>query len=231
MQEKKHKVDYLYLEMILDRESKFDVVSGLFKGIIEKENQIFIALHGVKGATNVLNLKFYNIMTIEILEEDYRNMAYLTDGKDDQTVGLAMVKSVYKQMIEEKRNFPNDERIIDISTYKDVPKAYLDGKEIDSGVTNGTYRSPINKHVTGYPQNNSIPPKKDLTPEFFKRTKAKKPDKERLAALQEKLDQILAGKFEPNLPEIDKEEPAVGAANAFDEDDEYSQGMYGHMCG
>ena len=85
-------IHYVHLEMVLAKDKNYDVLAGLFKGIVEKKGQKFILLQGLKNATNVLSLKYYNIMTIEIRNGDYKNFTHLTREQVDQDKALEMVE-------------------------------------------------------------------------------------------------------------------------------------------
>lgn len=233
--EKQHntfKVRYAYVEMILNKETKYDVIAGLFKGIVEKDGASFILLHGLKGATAVLNTDFYNIMSIEVLEEDYKYMTYLTCESTDQELAFQMLDELYADFMKHDFGLKNDPTIIDIEKYSEVPKDYLDGKPLNktaaaSGTQAGGVGSFANSPKT-YARNNSVAGygvtnvKKDPEPATFGRTESKKPTKTALDLMQEKIDQIKAGTFEYQLPET------LGGEDAGTADDDGYDDLYGH---
>ena len=211
MPEQHCKTKYVFLEMILSRGDKYDVISGLFKGIVKEGEQTFIALHGLNSSTNFLNLSFYNIMTIEHLSDDLKSMVYLENTEADKKIAHDMVHNLFEQMQTAGMCVVNDDRIIDLAEYKEVPKEFLEGKEIDRGVIgntgSGTYKAPGNtfnnmykKHVPGDTTKSVV--KVDPVPTILTRTKSKKSTKRALQIMQEKLDQILEGSFKCDLPEI-----------------------------
>lgn len=218
--ERAFKTKYVHLEMILNKDTKYDVLSGLFKGIIKKDGETFILLHGLKNSTNVLNTKFYNIMTIEELEDDYKNMTYLTAEKADQTAGFDIIKTLYERLITADFVLRNDRKIIDISKYKDVPKEHIEGTSITNTETNsntkghGSYNQASNRYTgSGYLKTTV---KKEPEPLVFGRKKNKKPNKDAIESMIEKLDKIRAGTYEEVLPETLGEDSA-GTGDADDD--------------
>jgi len=233
--QQKFKVRYVYVEMILNKETKYDVVAGLFKGLVEKAGETFILLHGLKNATAVLNTKFYNIMSLEVMEEEYKNMTYLTSETSDQELAAQMLDELNTALLENDFGLKNDAKIIDIEKYLDVPTDYLDGKKIDkdkaaAGTTGvGSFAAPGTRYqppASGVIYSKSTP-QKDPEPSIFSRTKSKKPNKAALALMCEKIQQIMAGDYEHELPETmgEEEEPADKTADA--DDDDYYDNMYG----
>lgn len=228
----KCKIDYIYLEMVLNQTTKYDVIAGLFKGILEKDGQKFILLQGLKNSTNVLSLKFYNILSIEELTGDYRNHTYLTSEKSDQDTAFEMVETAYNEIIEAGFCLPNDKKLIDVDKYSQVPKEYLEAEKIKSGSATsgsasgvGSFASPgvrYSGNGTTYVKNTTI--KADPEPSLIKRTKSKKPTKAAIDIMFEKIQQIRAGNFVPELPET----MGADAAGTTDADDDYSG--YGAYC-
>jgi hypothetical protein len=235
------KTKYVYIEMILNKESSYDVVAGLFKGIYEKENETFILLHGLKNATHALNLKYYNIMMIEERVPDYKNMVFLNSSDVDQTNALQMLAGHYETLTAAGYVVPNDPKILDTEKYTDVPEEYL--KEQPVGATKntsnvngvGNYAAPGTHYVAGQVNNfvKKAYVKPDPEPTTFTRTKTKKPTPEQLSELIEKIGQIMAGTYDailpPNLPADDAEEAGKPLSYDDDEDPYGSQfkGVYG----
>lgn len=217
---------YVHLEMVLNKDTKYDVVSGLLKGIVEKGDEKFILLHGLKDSTNVLNLKFYNIMTVEQLSDDYRNMMFLTHEESDQTVALESVESFYKELVAAGKVLGNDPTILDIEKYEGVPKEYLEGKPIEKNVTSstttvaGSYTAPCSRYTAaGTTTYTKTAVKKDPEPTLLSRTSSKKPTKAVLDLMEEKITQIMAGTYIPVLPDtMDEDEDGKGVADDNDVD-------------
>jgi len=223
------KIDYVYLEMILNKENNYEVVSGLFKGIVEQKGDKFVLLHGLKDSTNVLNLKFYNIMTIEERTDDFKNMTYLTAKKVDQNLALTMLEAFYEKFTDAGYVLKNDPVIIDVKKFTEVPDEYLEGKPTSSGTAQssssgvGSFASSGKNYSRATSTYTKPDAKKDPEPTVFGRVKGKKPAKNALENLQEKLNQIREGAFEPVLPEtLGDVESTVADDEDEDEDDPYS---------
>jgi hypothetical protein len=227
-------IHYVYLEMVLAKDKNYDVLAGLFKGIVEKKGQKFILLQGLKNATNVLSLKYYNLMTIEVREGDYKNYTYLTCEQVDQDKGLEMVETLNRTLLAAKFGVVNDPTIIDTDKYTEVPDDYKGGKALNTGTANtgtasgvGNFATPGSRYTAGTTYTKQTTVKPDPTPGTIKRTKKKKPTKAVLDEMFEKVQQIQAGTFELELPEI------MGADDAgeTEADDDFGNGYYGAYCG
>jgi hypothetical protein len=225
----KTNIYYVYLEMVLNKEAKYDVISGLFKGIMEVGGNTLVLLHGLKNSTDVLNLKYYNIMSIEERTGDYKNMLYLQAEANDQNTALSTLQTMYKELIAAGRGLINDGKIIDVNKYTNVPKEFLEGKPIGGtagtgGNGVGNFSNPGTRYVaTGSNYTKQPVIKKDPEPFIIKRTKNKKPTKAMLALMEEKIQQIREGTFEQELPEI----LGADAAGANDDKEDDFQDIYG----
>lgn len=228
------KTNYVYLEMILNKDSKYDVVAGLFKGIIEKDDDKFILLHGLKDSTNVLNLKFYNIMMIEELEADYKNMMYLNLEASDQKDALERVEELYDRMILANMGIENDPRILDIKKLKNVPKEYIEGKPIEkeSGIHTtspnsvGSFANPVTHYAGSSGVYSKTTAKIEPEPAVFNRSNSKKPLKSTLDLMEEKINQIMAGGFKPTLPEtMGEDADGTGISEEIEDETYYRAGM------
>jgi hypothetical protein len=228
------KTKYVYIEMILNKDSKYDVISGLFKGIIEKDDDKFILLHGLKDSTNVLNLKFYNIMMIEELEEDYKNMIYLNSEESDQKTAMEEVEKLYAKLLSAGIGLENDARILDIKKFKDVPREYTEGKPIEKPLTHtttttSTYNNPNTRYAGANGVYTKTVVKSDPEPSVLGRTQNKKPLKADLDLMEEKINQIMIGTFVPVLP-VTMGEDADGTGDAVETADEMYYYRNGGMC-
>lgn len=234
------KTSYVYLEMILNKDTKYDVVAGLFKGIIEKDDDKFVLLHGLKDSTNVLNLKFFNVMMIEELEDDYKNMIYLNSEVSDQKMAMEEVEKLYSKMLEAGMGLENDPRILDIKKFKNVPKEYVEGRPLEKpAVTHSTSAAHTTSGVGSFANPNiryagaggtyaKTAVKADPEPSVLGRTQNKKPLKAALDLMEEKINQIMAGTFVPVLP-VTMGEDADGVGDAVEVEDELA--MYrGFSC-
>lgn len=219
MLEHKESIDYVHIEMVLNQQDKNEVISGLFKGVLIKEGFTFILLQSKQDCTNLINLKFYNIMTIEVLREEYKDLTYLTTSKGDQEAGLGIINKLYDKLKDLHINDARNKEIIDVSKYNNVPddKRNTDNTSEKTPIkrdfksTNYNRQGSIYQGATSSFQahdyyNNSAYKKKEAEPYVFKRSSTV-PDKARLELMKEKLDQIAAGEFKPVLPEI-KNDPA-----------------------
>lgn len=222
------KVKYVFIEMIT-KDEKNDVVFGLFKGIIEKGDDIFIILHGKENCINALNLKAYDFMTIEVLEEDYKKMMHLTYLIEEQKDALKAVREVHDRLV--KAGFAcEDDSIIDVDKYENVPTEYLKGETFDeSKKSDSNAQSSASSPVYTYTTcNNTYKPTpiKDPEPSLFSRSKnSKKPLKAMLDLMEQKLNQILEGNYQPEIPETAAGDPSD---QSDDTDDDNSFRMYGY---
>jgi hypothetical protein len=227
------KTNYVYVEMILKKSSQtYDVVAGLFKGIYEdkKKGGVFILLAGLKGVTDCLNLEFYSIMTIEELEEDYRNMDYVIDTEEDQAKALAALKALKEKLIIGGKGSESDKDIIDETKYTKVPEDYKKGQPIgakfDQAGTGNFAAATTRYEKSNYNTYNKTVIKKDPEPTSFERKREELPAAEFLAALSTRIDAITSGELDLELPAImGADEAGVG----FDDDDPYNG--IGCMCG
>jgi hypothetical protein len=159
-------------------------------------------------------------MTIEVLMEDYREMTYLTHEKVDQTEGFKKLDELYDEVVAAGFGMKSDEKIIDIGNYTEVPEAYLKCKPTTGTSTVNTASKTNTQGVgqfatantsyrgtgAGYTAATTVV-KKDPVPSTIERgAKSKKLDPQALEALAAKVDSIMAGDFEPQLPEIAGEE-------------------------
>ena len=237
-QQKVCKLQYVYLEMIYNNETKYDVVSGLFLGITKRKEQTFVLLHGLKDAVAVLNTAYYNVMSIEVLEDEYKNMTYLTSERQDQDMANQMLEELYNTLVENSFGLENDSKIIDIAKYANVPNDYKDGKPIittvidktgSKTINNGSHKPPVtryNSEINGTTYNKTVV-KADPEPSLLGRAKTKKPSKQDIDLLREKIDSIKAGSYVANLPETLGGTPSSYESRKFDEDYDVYGGMYG----
>lgn len=210
-QNKNTNIEYVYVEMVLNQEDKYEVVPGLLQGIIVKEGSTFILLHGKKNVTNIINLKFYNVMTIEVLHKEHKDMTYLTVSADDQKSALSILNQVYEKLLENDFASEKDGDLINILKYTNVPEEYYKGtitnlKGVNSTQDKSTH---IQYNGVGSFANNDINKsfqtlnkKKELAPSIFSRIGSKKPSKNSLILMQKKIDQINFGNFQCDLPDI-----------------------------
>lgn len=209
-------IKYVYVELTLNKENKYDTVTGLFMGVVERNNEKFILVHGSKDTVAVLNTKFYGIVTVEILKDSLRELLYLKRIGEDQTTALQLLEETYAFLLKNDFGMKNDAKIIDIEKYKGVPDRYKEPVVdysapvggVKSTTTTNTTTTPYSHGTTttyNYNTGTNYYTKKDPVPALLGRTKSKKPTKPELDALQEKLNQIKAGTFVFELPETPEE--------------------------
>lgn len=217
-------IEYVYVEMVLNKEHKYEVVSGMFQGIKVKDVATFILLHGKKDITNIVNLRYYNIMTIEILHKDHKDMTYLTMSSDDQKVALVMLGGVYKNLLEDNLGQGKEGDLINISRYTNIPedrggntvvKQYSQQDKSTHIQYNGVGNFANNRSDSASTYRST---KKEIVPTVFNRSEgSKKPSKSSLELMRGKIDQINDGNFKCVLPEL------IGAT---EEDNDYTTNIY-----
>lgn len=221
--------EYVYLEMIRDKGgSDYTVVSGLFKGLYEKDGGTYVLLNGLKNCTEALLLGAFDFLTIEVLEKDYRNLTYCTKEASDQEQAIKVVAGLFKDLKEAGLEEKPGAGILDPEKYINVPPEYRDGKPIDAatrtGTTGvGTFSNRTNHYspsATGTTYTKTQP-KPEPVPTAFSRTKTGKPSTEDLAALSALLDQLSAGETTLDLPATPGDDPENKCAVETDEEDTF----------
>lgn len=223
-------IDYVYLEMIRTRSSgEHEVIAGLLKGIYEYEGDKFILLNGLKGSTEALSMEYYKFLSVEVLEQNFRNMTYLTSSDADQDTATKMVETLYEDLKAAKFEKREGSIILDIEKYKNVPKEYYEGKPIDAAYsvtasktsgfgTVNTQRTHFQASATAAQFSKVTVPKADPEPAVLGRTTTKKPTKEVLEALSLLLDQVLTGQAVVELPPtVGDEKDVVSDTEALDD--------------
>lgn len=208
-------IEYVYVEMVFDRKDKannYEVISGLLQGIKIDKGSTFVLLHGKKGATNIVNSKFYDIMTIEVRHSDHKDMTYLTESDSDQALGLGQLNTIYNDLLKNTAFVPNkeDNDLISVSKYINVPKNYYGETPTNSSnITNNNFNQHYSSGVGNFVNNQHVKnvttvlnKKEKIVPFIFNRTKTKKPNKQSLSQMQIKIDQINKGEFICTIPEI-----------------------------
>lgn len=224
-------IEYVYVEMVLSKSHKYEVVSGMFQGIKEKEGVTFILLHGKKDVTNIVSLRYYNIMTIEVLHTDHKDMTYLTIKDEDQKAGFLILTNIYKDLLDGAFGKYEDNGIINTKKYTNVPEGCSGSTVIDKDNTNdrsiniqyrdrgvGNFANNTNKVINNSSTNYQTY-KKEIVPSIFARTGTKKPTKLALELMQIKIDQINDGNFKCVLPKTPEDplEDEPDVVNAYEE--------------
>lgn len=227
----KAKKMYVHIEMIFSKDKRDDVVSGLFKGILESNGDTFILLHGPKDSTKALNTKFYDLLSIEVLEEEYKNLYYPRILKSEQEEALKIVRELYKALLDSGFALATDPVIIDMAKYSELPEAYKEGKTTvttkDTSVT--VHRSAtVSSYGRHCNMTNHYTPTVTVEPEpkFFQRTDSKKPSKSDIEIMFAKLDLIKKGEYTPVLVSTPEDSPTD---EPISESKTYAE--YGYMNG
>lgn len=240
-------IKYVYIEMIHNMETRHDVVAGLFKGVIEHNEKTFVLVHGLENATSALNTDFYNVMSLVVAEDTYKNMTFFNATEEDQEKATKAVADVFAELKGAGYTLANDGKVIAITRYVDVPDDYLKGKPVNNayGATAaaGTAGAGVgqfagrNGHYRQSPHNaasyTKVVPKKDPEPTVFGRTKTKKPSKEALDLMIEKIDAIKSGTTVPQWPDLcDEKNSGANTAKKSAVDDDYDENdIYGYYRG
>jgi len=218
-------IEYVYVEMVLNKERKYEVISGMFQGIKVRDGITFVLLHGKKDVTNIVNLKYYNIMTIEILHKDHKDMTYLTMNANDQKTALVMLGKVYENLLEDNLGQNKEGDLINVSRYTNIPEDRGGDTVIKQQAQQDKTTHVQYSGVGNFANNRSSSStyrstKKEIVPTVFNRTAgSKKPSKSSLELMREKIDQINKGDFDCILPEL------IGAT---EEDDNDTTNLYDH---
>jgi hypothetical protein len=171
-------------------------------------------------------------MTIEVLEEREKEMTYFTREAHDRTESIKILEGIHETLINAGFGEKNDEKIINLDNYSDVPKEYLEGEPFKSNKSNvthgssgasvGQFATPANRYHksnNSYTRDTTI--QKEPEPAIFEMTKNKKPTREMLEAMAAKVAEVMAGTYQPQLPEIlDKQD---------DEDDVTNDSIYSNL--
>jgi len=230
----KAKKAYVHIEMIFSKDKRDDVVSGLFKGMLESNGDTFVLLHGPKESTKALNIKFYDFLSIEVLEEEYKNLYYPRILKSEQEEALEIVQKLYKALLDSGFALATDPVIIDMDKYSDLPEAYKEGRTTaiskDVGTTAHKPTIPVNVYGRHYSATNHYSPTVIVTAEpeakFFQRSDSKKPSKLDIEAMFAKLDLIKKDTYHPCLVPTPEDSPTD---EPISENKLYAE--YGYMNG
>lgn len=234
-------VKYVYLELIKPASGdKYDVIAGLLKMLFKKDGDTYICVHGIKNSTTLLNLKYYNIMTIEYLDSNFKHMAIATQNTDDQKEAFGMVEDLFKKLCAggfgagKESICGIDVEMLDVTKYSGYPEEYMEGAKVEKDKLSTTdttiQKAPYQRYARGTTTSNFVktPVKPDPEPALFSRTKTEKPTAESLGAIREKINGVKAGTYTPEFPVT-----LVGDESADEyEEYDYRQGHYfcGGMC-
>ena len=209
------KIQYIAVEVIKSNSTKIsDVECGLLMGICKRKNKAgkelkFITLAISEKSIRLYNLDTFNILTLDILDDDTRYMTVFTDTNKDQKSAISMMNEVTKRLKQDDRLQKNDihGELIDVETYKDFPEVILTADNIsakmssNSNTTTTTSTSTTSINTTTYV-------KKEPKVLNFKR-KGKLPSTEKLDSMKDKVVRLASGDFKLkklHIPTCDLEE-------------------------
>jgi len=225
------RLKYLGVEMLrkdATKSSKPEV--GLFRGLRERSDgegadvkSVRLILLGTKDKENdlkALNLAVFNVLSLKMLYDEIKELIVFKDNDVDQGKAIELLEIALGEFQEEKRMVDNDPEIIDIATFKDVPKEFFSvGKSKTSLGTNmnaygyGAYSG------QNYQGNNSDWKEKQekreaekkrqenlrQTPTIIKRA-SDLPSIKVLNAIKKKIAAIKAGEYKGTLVDPDPED-------------------------
>lgn len=239
---------YVAVEM-LERDATKDSkpAQGLFRGILsrslekgEKERELIYMFllsdpsgdkHKVKG----FDASSFNVMTIFLQAGDSQELVAFKADDQDQKLAFEFLAAIVTTLQSENRMVDNDADLIDIDTYKDIPKELLE-KEKDSKPVGNTapansaggtgfrnneywrndyYRTPVESHAD---RQKRLEKEKKMreTPAVIKR-KSELPTIKQLNKMKKMIAQIAKGDVkEPTESDQDKNDPAYPDSDDFD---------------
>lgn len=221
---------YVIIELIENDQKKAvseSIKVGLLKGIKphrqkEDKSDVIIVLEDKDEVLNLLNLKLYNILSLQKSDGITKISNYFRASEEDQSMAFDIIAKIMTDMHEAGRTDKNDSNLLDLTTYSDLPDDFANTKIEDKTSTKNS--SPVyNKPAT--PARSTIGGKKvvapvepKVEPKYFKRG-SKKPTEEALKEMEKRIKDIASGKFKVELPTIegDDEETVI----LDDDDNEY----------
>ena len=196
-----------------------DVMGGLFKGLIEhkdtnNEEHTFLLTEQKnekdKDVINGVNLKYYNILALQIVSDDNKVWVFATKEDKDQERIRSIVVSCLKALKKGNMVIVNDESLVNTKLYTGVPPGITIIKKIGNVVGGAFYK---NSGSYSNSQCNTYKPTVKKVPEStffeFKNTNTKN-----IESMKLKLDLVLIGTFKPELPaEIEGKEGPKTVSN------------------
>lgn len=218
------KIKYVALELIRKGVMKPTAVEcGLLMGSTKKldndkvEHQ-FILLVSSHSSLRMYNTDMYDILTLDVADEDARYVTIFTKDEEDQKAARTLLDEITATLIAEGRNYKNDpsNELIDVETYTDYPETVLLSDNLTGSPVKDTTKnssSDTNKTNTGASHTangytTTTYTKQEPTVAHIKR-KGKLPAKEKLVAIREKVLLLAKGELELKtlpIPNCDKKE-------------------------
>ncbi len=228
-------IKYVIVEMIENNQEKAvsdSIRTGLFQGIrshksSDKDNDALVILESKEKVLYLLNLRYYNILSLKKSDGSSKIATYFRASPDDQSKAFNMITDIMTGMHAAERTDKNDCTLINLETYSDLPDDFTSIKtDIKAGGGSTISRSSVYTPKTISPIKKTVKPvitKNEIKPQFFKRG-SKKLSEADLKEMEKKIEEIASGKLKVELPVVDNDgEVGVGV----DEDDYYdAQYMY-----
>jgi len=219
------KIKAVYLEVI-DKDITFeevttsDVVRAPFAGIYMREGnnkdveKFVILSNDTEKTLDIFNIMYYNIATIEVVNEDCSDFWFANNDTKDQEKAFKMVSGLLAHMQKFKR-VTQDESMIDLGSYKQ-DKALL-SKVASEHVTYSTYgakKKPVTTTGSGVFNTYTAPNrstytytsvKKEAKPAAIRRKRGA--SKAMLQQMYIAVQEIAEGKYKPakfpDIPEVE----------------------------
>ena len=207
---------------------------GPFAGIFTRKNgddvDKFLVIHKIDKETNkkaldIFNLKYYNIVTIEVRKEYKTQYTSLMNKERDQERAFAKMAEILA-MFQDDNRVEEDKNFVNLGTYDTLDAGEVKGTHVNSSVYGAskksvvysTYRAP-GRSVTTTTQ------KKEPTMTPIKRKRGC--SAKALQRMFEMVQQIADKSYkEPEIPNAPKED-APTTPKDDDDDDFYRFGYYG----
>ena len=198
------KIQYIAVEVIKKNSTKVsDVECGLLMGICTKKNVTddelkFLVLAIRKESVRLYNLNEFNILTVDILDNNIRYMTVFTNTKEDQKSSINMIKEITNQLEKDGKLQENDinNELINIETYTDYPEVILTANNISEKIIDDN--TTVNNTNTNTTVNNDITTVKYIKTEptvlNFKR-KGALPSIKKLELMKNKVVKLASGQF------------------------------------
>jgi len=167
-----------------------------------------------------LNMEVYNVLSLQLMYGDTTELIVLKNNQADQEKAMELLRKALKELQDEKRMVDNDPEIVDITTFKEVPKEFFIKKEEKKVTTTHSYNGgAYGWDGYNYNHNNTTDWEKTRkereekkkkeekmrwTPTLIKRD-GKLPEMKFLNAMKKKVAMIAAGDYEFELEDPDPE--------------------------
>ena len=145
--EKADALSYVLVEMVnkdkvAKKQVKYakDMERGLFSGIMvylfdDNSTKVYIVLDTAGDEITLLDLDYYNILSIELFDGIVREYLFVRDTDEDQEKAFVELTDLVTGLATAKRTLPGLD-LVDVSTYTDLPSNFTD--PIDTKTTDKT---------------------------------------------------------------------------------------------